>query len=97
MESPLNKKKTATMLASVRYSYLQFLFTALKLPFLPTYSDAQAKIKWKVTDKDELVFISLSAYDINRLNTKLKNPDEGQRFLLNVLPGAGSDFIHGWC
>jgi hypothetical protein len=86
MESPLNKKKTATMLASVRYSYLQFLFTALKLPFLPTYSDAQAKIKWKVTDKDELVFISLSAYDINRLNTKLKNPDEGQRFLLNVLP-----------
>ncbi len=86
MESPLNKKKTATMLASVRYSYLQFLFTALRLPFLPTYSDAQAKIKWKITDKDELVVVSLSAYDINRLNTKLKDPNEGQRFLLNVLP-----------
>ncbi len=85
MESPLNKKKSATMLASVRYSYLQFLFKALKLPFLPTYSDAQMKIKWKITPKDEFVFLSLSAYDMNRLNTK-QNETEGQRFLLQTLP-----------
>ncbi len=86
MESPLNKKKTATMLASVRYSYLQLLFKALKLPFLPTYTDAQIKVKWKITPKDEFVFLSLSAYDVNVLNTKIKNPDEGQIYLLNVLP-----------
>lgn len=86
MESPLNKKKTATMLASVRYSYLQLLFKALKLPFLPTYTDAQAKVKWKITPKDELVFLFLSAYDVNVLNTKIKNPDESQQYLLNLLP-----------
>ncbi|MFN8299902.1 MAG: TonB-dependent receptor [Chitinophagales bacterium] len=85
MESPLNKKKTATMLASVRYSYLQLLFKALKLPFLPTYSDAQIKIKWKITPKDEFTFLSLSAYDINRLN-KSANSTESQRYLLQVLP-----------
>lgn len=86
MESPLNKKKSVTMLASVRYSYLQLLFTALKLPFLPTYSDAQVKVKWKINPKNEFVFLSLSAYDVNRLNTKIKDPDEGQQFLLNILP-----------
>lgn len=86
MESPLNKKKTATMLASVRYSYLQLLFKALKLPFLPTYTDAQAKVKWKITPKDEFVFLFLSAYDVNVLNTKIKNPDESQQYLLNILP-----------
>ncbi|MFN8286591.1 MAG: TonB-dependent receptor [Chitinophagales bacterium] len=85
MESPMNKKKTATLLASVRYSYLQFLFKALKLPFLPTYSDAQMKIKWKIKPNDELVFLSLSAYDLNRLNTK-QNETESQRYLLQVLP-----------
>lgn len=86
MESPLNKKKTATMLASLRYSYLQLLFKALRLPFLPTYTDAQAKVKWKITPKDEFVFLFLSAYDVNVLNTKIKNPDESQQYLLNLLP-----------
>lgn len=86
IESPLNKKKTATMLASARYSYLQLLFKALRLPFLPTYTDAQAKVKWKITPKDEFVFLFLSAYDVNVLNTKIKNPDENQQYLLGILP-----------
>lgn len=86
IESPLNKKKTATILASARYSYLQLLFRALRLPFLPTYTDAQAKVKWKITPKDEFVFLFLSAYDVNVLNTKIKNPDENQQYLLGVLP-----------
>lgn len=88
METPLNKKKSATLIASLRYSYLQFLFQALKLPFLPTYSDAQFKIKWKITPKDELTVISLGALDQFKLNLKA-NETESQRYLLGVLPEQG--------
>ncbi len=88
MESPLNKKKTATVIASVRYSYLQFLFRLLKLPFLPTYSDAQFKVKWKITPKDELIVLSLGALDQFRLNLDA-NETEEQRYLLKVLPDQG--------
>ncbi len=88
METPLNKKKSATLIASVRYSYLQFLFQALKLPFLPTYSDAQFKIKWKISPKDELIVLSLGALDQFKLNLKA-NETESQRFLLGTLPEQG--------
>jgi hypothetical protein len=44
LEGPLTKKKKTTFLVNGRYSYLQALFKALKLPFLPTYSDAQLKL-----------------------------------------------------
>ncbi len=88
METPLNKKKSATLIASVRYSYLQFLFQALKLPFLPTYSDAQFKIKWKISPKDELVVLSLGALDQFKLNLKA-NETESQRYLLGILPEQG--------
>lgn len=88
METPLNKKKSATLIASVRYSYLQFLFQALKLPFLPTYSDAQFKIKWKISQKDELIVLSLGALDQFKLNLKA-NETENQRYLLGILPEQG--------
>jgi len=88
IETPLNKKKTATLIASYRYSYLQFLFRLLKLPFLPTYSDAQFKIKWKITPKDELIVLSLGALDQFKLNLKA-NETENQRYLLGVLPEQG--------
>jgi hypothetical protein len=88
METPLNKKKSATLIASVRYSYLQFLFQVLKLPFLPTYSDAQFKVKWKISPKDELVVLSLGALDQFSLNLKA-NETEVQRYLLGILPEQG--------
>ena len=40
-EGPLGKK--GTFIASFRRSYLQLLFEALELPFLPTYNDFQFK------------------------------------------------------
>ncbi len=43
LNGPAGEK--ATLLLSVRRSYLQFLFAALKLPFLPTYTDFQLKYK----------------------------------------------------
>ena len=75
-----------TFIASVRRSYLQFLFQTLKLPFLPTYNDLQFKLKAEINDKQEFTIIGLGAFDKNRLNTSIKNPDDDQQFILNSLP-----------
>ena len=38
---------------SVRRSYLQFLFSALELPFLPTFNDYQLRIKTDINKKNK--------------------------------------------
>jgi hypothetical protein len=82
-EGPLSAK--TTYLASVRRSYLQFLFSLIGLPFLPTYNDFQFKIKTKINDKTELSLIGLGAYDNSKLNLKA-NETEEQRYILSYLP-----------
>ncbi len=82
-EGPLSSN--TTYLASVRRSYLQLLFSALKLPFLPTYNDFQFKVKTKINDKTELSFIGLGALDNSELNLEA-NETEEQRFILSYLP-----------
>lgn len=84
VDGPLSKK--TTFIASVRRSYLQLLFKTLKLPFLPTYNDVQFKVKTKIDDKNEILFVGLGAYDVNRLNTSLNKPNDEQQFILNSLP-----------
>jgi len=74
-----------TFIGSARRSYLQFLFSALGLPFLPTYNDFQFKTKTKFDNKHELTFLGLGAYDKSKLNLKA-NKTEYQRYLLAYLP-----------
>ncbi len=83
MDGPAGKN--ATLLLSVRRSYLQFLFSALKLPFLPNYTDFQLKYKIKLSDKSELTVIGLGAKDDFKLNIKA-NDTEYQRYLLDYIP-----------
>ena len=83
IEGPLSRK--TTFMASVRRSYLQLLFKALQLPFLPTYNDFQVKIKTKINSKTELSFIGLGALDHSILNTSA-NKTEEQRYILGYLP-----------
>ncbi|MCB9275586.1 MAG: TonB-dependent receptor [Lewinellaceae bacterium] len=83
LEGPIGEK--VTFLASARRSYLQFLFKALQLPFLPTYNDFQAKVKYRINKKNELTFIGLGAIDQFELNLDA-NETEEQQFLLNQLP-----------
>ena len=71
---------------SVRRSYLQFLFKALGLPFLPTFNDYQFKVRSRIDDKNELKLISIGALDQFALDTDLKNPTEDQQYILNYLP-----------
>ena len=75
-----------TYIFSVRRSYLQLLFKAIGLPFLPTFNDYQMKIKTKIDDKNQLTLISVGALDKNRLDLGIENPDEFQRYLLANLP-----------
>jgi hypothetical protein len=61
MEGPLSKK--TTYLASVRRSYLQFLFQLLDLPIRPNYWDFQYKVTHKLSAKTSISFIGLGAID----------------------------------
>jgi hypothetical protein len=82
-DTPLNKKRTASALVSVRRSYLDGLFSVIGLPFLPEYWDTQFKIKWDINQKTSLTFIHLGAIDRLRLNNS-SNLDSTQ---LNIQYG----------
>lgn len=70
---------------SARRSYLQFLFSALELPFLPVYNDFQFKTHTNFNQRNELTFIGLGAYDKSTLNLDA-NKTESQRYILGYLP-----------
>ena len=90
LNTPLSQ--TTTMLLSVRRSYLQFLFQALQLPFLPTYNDMQLKVTHKPNKKNQINIIGLAAIDEFSLNPKAnENIDDKQtlaqnEYILNNLP-----------
>lgn len=84
--------ENTTFIGSIRRSYLQFLFQALRLPFLPTFTDSQFKLKHKINDKNQITFIGLGAYDEFRLNESVNDgiddPEELERnnFILGNIP-----------
>ncbi len=84
VDGPLSEK--TSFIVSARRSYLKLLFTALKLPFLPTFNDMQFKVKTRFDPKNELTFIGLGAVDQNALNLDIQNPDEQQTYILGQLP-----------
>ena len=74
LNTPLSKK--STLLLSVRRSYLQFLFKALKLPFLPTYNDMQFKYTFKPDKKNQFNFLGIATIDDFTLNKDINNDEE---------------------
>jgi outer membrane receptor for ferrienterochelin and colicin len=96
-EGPISEK--TSYVVSARRSYLQFLFAAIGLPFLPTFNGFQAKIKHKIDNRNEISFVGLGSIDQFSLNTGLnlsldpaQNPEvdsalvEQQRNILGYLP-----------
>jgi outer membrane receptor for ferrienterochelin and colicin len=77
--------KNSSLIISVRRSYLQFLFSALKLPFLPTYTDFQFKYKVRLDDHNELTILGLGAKDDFSLNLKA-NETDFQKYILDYIP-----------
>lgn len=76
--------KKTSYLVSVRQSYLQFLFDMLGLPFLPTFTDAQFKIKTRFDAHNELTVLGLGGIDNMKLNEKADG--EKNQYTLNYLP-----------
>ncbi len=84
MDGPLSEN--TTYIVSARRSYLNFLFQLIGLPFLPTFNDAQFKVRTRLSDRSEITFVGVGAYDINVLDRNIQNPNEFQAYLLGVLP-----------
>lgn len=90
LDGPIDER--TTFIASVRQSYLQFLFKALKLPFLPTYNDFQLKLKHRLSEHSELSLIGLGAIDYFSLNESVNDevtdPERYRRnrYILSNIP-----------
>ena len=89
MEGPLFKgeKEVAntTFIASVRRSYLQFLFKLIDLPFLPDYWDYQYKISHKFSKYDELIVTGVGSIDDLTINAP-DDFDPEQQATLDQIP-----------
>lgn len=85
VEGPLDKAKKNTFMLSARRSYLQLLFKAIGLPFLPTYNDFQFKTTHKIGKRGDLSFIGLGAIDDFELNLE-RADDEVSRYQIGYLP-----------
>jgi outer membrane receptor for ferrienterochelin and colicin len=84
VDGPLGKKTTWHL--SVRRSYLQLLFDLIGLPFLPTFTDAQFKIKTRFNSKNVLTILGLGAIDDMKLNTDMEDPSDENQYILDYLP-----------
>lgn len=73
-----------TYVASVRQSYLQLLFKLLGLPILPDYIDAQVRVKSRLDNRDEIIFLGLAGFDDMKLSDS--PDDKGDEYMLSYLP-----------
>jgi hypothetical protein len=83
IDGPISKN--TTYILSVRRSYLQYLFSVIGLPFLPTYNDMQFKVKSRINQKNEITILGLGSYDVLTLNLDA-NETEDQRAILKAIP-----------
>lgn len=90
IDGPLSEK--TTFIASVRQSYLQYVFKLIKLPFLPTYTDFQVNLKSDISRNNELSIMALGAIDNFKLNESVNDDvtDEEtikrNRYILSNIP-----------
>jgi len=84
LNGPLSEK--SSLIFSVRQSYLQFLFKALKLPFLPTFNDCQFKYDHKISNNLQFSIFGIGSLDKLRLNKDTVGFDEDRRAILDYLP-----------
>ncbi len=76
VEGPLfkgkNESANTTYIASVRRSYLQFLFEVIGLPIRPDYWDYQYKLNHKINEFNEINFLGIGSID----DFSVKKPKE---------------------
>ncbi len=84
-EGPLSKSGKTTFLASVRRSYLQFLFQALDIPIRPNFWDGQFKITKQINSTTTLSLMGLGAIDEFSFGT-LKKATPEKLYIYNSNP-----------
>jgi len=77
-------KENTTYMFSARRSYLQLLFKAIGLPFLPNFIDGQFKVKTRISQRNELTFIGITGIDDMKLNKDQTGEDA--EYILSYLP-----------
>jgi hypothetical protein len=87
-EGPISPK--TTYLASVRRSYLQYLFQLIDLPIRPNYWDFQYKVTHKINAKTTLTAIGLGAIDKFYFGVP-KKTDATKEYILRSVP-----YINQW-
>lgn len=87
-EGPISPK--TTYLASVRRSYLQYLFQLIDLPIRPNYWDFQYKVTHKINAKTTLTAIGLGAIDKFYFGVPKKS-DATKEYILRSVP-----YINQW-
>jgi len=89
MEGPLfkggNETSNTSFIASVRRSYLQLLFQALDLPFLPDYWDYQYKLSHKINEYNDLSITGVGSIDDFAINVP-SDLTEDQQATLEQIP-----------
>lgn len=83
-DGPIGEK--TNYIVSVRRSYLQFLFSAIGLPFLPTFNDYQIRVKTNFNKKNQLSVISIGSLDNLTINKGIKNPSPSQEYIIKSIP-----------
>lgn len=89
VEGPLFKGNDAesntTVIASVRRSYLQFLFGIIGLPILPNYWDYQYKLNHRIDANNEILITGLGSIDTYQVN-ELDDFDPEQQATQDQVP-----------
>jgi hypothetical protein len=83
IDGPISEN--TTYILSARRSYLQYLFSVIGLPFLPTYNDMQFKVKSRISERNEITVLGLGSYDVLTLNLDA-NETADQRAILKAIP-----------
>ncbi len=82
LEGPLfkgsNEESKTTVIASIRRSYLQFIFGLIGLPILPNYWDYQYKVNHKIDKNNEILITGLGSIDTYEVNPLDKYDPEQQ-------------------
>jgi len=88
--------ENSSLILSMRRSYLQFLFEALGLPFLPIYNDCQFKWTARPNDKNAVTVIGLGALDDFELNLGIADDTAATNYLDQVAILGALDVQKQW-
>ena len=94
LEGPTGDR--SSLIFSMRRSYLQFLFKAIGLPFLPIYNDYQFKWTARPNDKNAITVIGLGALDDFELNLGIADDTAATNYLDQVAILGALDVQEQW-